>query len=97
MDQFNVYLEEEGGFAKVESQIPWYGENITERNLQSASSAEMLEPRQVIKWTNFLGQQKDFIAINEAILQENNELVKLIESKSRWHVYTEGLVIVEKT
>lgn len=93
MDKFKVYLEEEGGYADIESQIPWYGENITQRALQEATSAEMLEPYQVIKWTNFIGQKKDLDAINNAILIEDDlALTKLIESKSRWHVYTEGLI-----
>jgi len=82
-----------GGYNLSAEQEFYEGINITKEFLEEVNLSEGLTQYQAIQWANHLGQQNDFVLLNNHLLEtaykdKENSTLEFIESeKERWSVF----------
>jgi len=84
LEKMKFYDSEEGGYNDTETQVVWYGKDLTRENLESISVAEGLSPYLANRWADYLKEAEDLDVLNSAIINGTAEAV--IKEKSRWFV-----------
>ncbi|MBS3147024.1 hypothetical protein J4471_05000 [Candidatus Woesearchaeota archaeon] len=93
IEEIMRYARVLGGYNLSAEQEFYEGINITKEFLEEVNLSEGLTQYQAIQWANHLGQQNDFVLLNNHLLEtaykdKENSTLEFIESeKERWSVF----------